>query len=355
YRAKDGGSTAQNADSFRRCRALLADDALVALFPEGISHDESMLQPLRTGAARIALGAAVDDVVPGVVVVPVGLTYDAKARFRSRALVQVGPARPAQRWATAYREDPPAAVREMTQELFVALRAVSPTYRSWMQATELRWIAELVHRPVADAGPVDIDLAQVEQTARDLADADGAGTRQGAMDELHRAATAYQRHLALIGLSDAQVADARHAGRRRRALAWQALRVAAALPAALVGVVVHVLPYRIMKRVGAIPDNESIQATVKLLGCFVLFTVVYVLLGVAAGVTWGPVAGAAAAAGAPACGYAAVRLGERLTRMGGVVAGARILRRRRAVLSAVLVHRADVVATATAVVEPVDR
>lgn len=47
-----------------------------------------------------------------------------------------------------------------------------------------------------------------------------------------------------------------------------------------------------MKRVGAVPTNESIKATVKLLGCFVLFTLVYVVLGVVVGETWGPWAGA---------------------------------------------------------------
>ena len=61
----------------------------MAIFPEGISHDEASLQPLRTGAARIALEAA-DDGTEDVVTLAVGLVYDAKARFRSRALVRVG-------------------------------------------------------------------------------------------------------------------------------------------------------------------------------------------------------------------------------------------------------------------------
>jgi glycerol-3-phosphate O-acyltransferase / dihydroxyacetone phosphate acyltransferase len=101
YRAKDGESTARNESSFRTCRLLLAAGAQVALFPEGISHDESMLQPLKPGAARIALGAAADDGVAGVRIVPVGLSYDAKARFRSRALVHVGVADDADRWRRA--------------------------------------------------------------------------------------------------------------------------------------------------------------------------------------------------------------------------------------------------------------
>ena len=34
---------------------------------------------------------------------------------------------------------------------------------------------------------------------------------------------------------------------------------------------VHVVPFQIMKQVGKRPTNEGIKATVKLLGCFVLF------------------------------------------------------------------------------------
>jgi 1-acyl-sn-glycerol-3-phosphate acyltransferase len=55
-----------------------------------VSHNEFELQPLKTGASRIALGAAVDDDIADVVILPVGLAYDEKARFRSRALVRVG-------------------------------------------------------------------------------------------------------------------------------------------------------------------------------------------------------------------------------------------------------------------------
>src|SRR5580700_6216397 len=78
YRAKDGLATSRNDSTFRTCRRMLARGGLVALFPEGISHDEPELQPLRTGAARIALGAAVDEGTEGVVVQPVGIVYDEK-------------------------------------------------------------------------------------------------------------------------------------------------------------------------------------------------------------------------------------------------------------------------------------
>jgi hypothetical protein len=56
-----------------------------------------------------------------------------------------------------------------------------------------------------------------------------------------------------------------------------------------------------------------------------------------------------AAVAAPVCGYATVRLGERVKRIGGLVVGAGIVRRRRAVLVTVLEHRRAVVEAAAVV------
>src|ERR1041384_4770224 len=62
----------------------------LALVPEGKSHSDPALQPLKTGAARIVLEAERKLPGLGVRIVPVGLLFDRKGKFRSRALVQVG-------------------------------------------------------------------------------------------------------------------------------------------------------------------------------------------------------------------------------------------------------------------------
>ena len=49
--------TDRNEETFARCRARLAKRLPLAIFPEGTSHSDPSMKPLKTGAARIALGA----------------------------------------------------------------------------------------------------------------------------------------------------------------------------------------------------------------------------------------------------------------------------------------------------------
>src|SRR5262249_12103568 len=90
YRHSDGARVARNFETFARCREILARGATVAVFPEGQSHNQPGPAPLKTGAARIALETEARHGRLGLRIVPVGLVYEDKQRFRSRVLVQVG-------------------------------------------------------------------------------------------------------------------------------------------------------------------------------------------------------------------------------------------------------------------------
>ena len=350
YRASDGVRGDHNISAFAASRQILSRNGVVAIFPEGISHDEVSLQPLRTGAARIGLEAAFDAGVESVVTLAVGLVYDAKARFRSRALVRVGqPARVA-RWAEAYEADSHEAVRQCTRDLAAQLSRVSPTYSSWAKADLLARIAEIAVRTPEERLPSPVPLAdQVAMAERlSLAEHDAAATPT--VETLLEDFAAYERDLELLGLDDAQVAAAYPPARLRRSLVWSLCKVACAIPVAVVGVIVHVVPFQIVKRLSGRPSNEGIKATVKLLGCTVLFCAVYVALGVTVGRFFGPWIGLSAAVLAPLCGYTALRLAERAKRIGGVVEGYRtVTRRRGGALDAVLADRRRVVDGARAV------
>lgn len=130
YRGIDSnGDLTGNLETFKACRQFLSDNRCVAIFPEGISHDETKLKPVRTGAARIALGAVgvQDHARPiDLKIMAVGLFYTSKTSFRSEVLIRFGELIDV---ATAELEEngepPREAVRELTRRVETALRKVT--------------------------------------------------------------------------------------------------------------------------------------------------------------------------------------------------------------------------------------
>lgn len=343
-RAIDAVAGDGNISAFATSRTVLAHGGVVAVFPEGISHDERRLQPLKTGAARIALETAFDDGIDDVVIVAVGLTYDAKARFRSRALVDAAPPIGLDGLADSYRADPHAAVRTLTGAIAAQLSSVSPTYSSWAEADLYARIAEVLVRTPGSSLPADTRMTAQTEVASRLAAAQP--DTEHAPDDLRAAFATYQRDLDLLGLDDAQVTADYPRGRLPRAILWAVVKVVVAFPVAAIGVAVHVIPFEIVKQLAKKPNNEGIKATVKVIGCFVCFLLTYIGVGILVADAFGGWAGFAAAVVAPWCGYVAVRVNERVRRVDGVLAGARRVRERRDILDSVMEHRAAVTAAA---------
>src|SRR2546427_4521274 len=122
-----GSDPAQNRETFDTARAVLARGGAIAIFPEGTSHSDPKLRPLKTGAARIAFGAAgaLGDASP-IRIVPAGLYYRAKRTFRSAALLYFGEPFAVEPVALGPGEEPPAGpVRQLTARIEQALAAVT--------------------------------------------------------------------------------------------------------------------------------------------------------------------------------------------------------------------------------------
>lgn len=116
YRRIDqGADTSRNAETFKAVGAALADDDAICIFPEGISHSTGRLEPLRTGAARMALDA--ERAGTKVALVAVGLNFDRKTAFRSRVTVAYGTPFSCRDLLGVADEDPARAVRLLTDRM----------------------------------------------------------------------------------------------------------------------------------------------------------------------------------------------------------------------------------------------
>jgi 1-acyl-sn-glycerol-3-phosphate acyltransferase len=68
----------RNTGAFREVLNLLDQHRAVLIFPEGKSHNEVGLEPLKTGLARLALRARDERSIKGVTILPLGLKFEDK-------------------------------------------------------------------------------------------------------------------------------------------------------------------------------------------------------------------------------------------------------------------------------------
>ena len=96
---KPGGKTnpARNSGAFREMLHVLKRKGAVLIFPEGTSHSNQQMVPLKSGLARVALQAR-DRKIVDVQIVPIGLVFENKSRPGSGVRVQVGDPIAVDRW-----------------------------------------------------------------------------------------------------------------------------------------------------------------------------------------------------------------------------------------------------------------
>jgi 1-acyl-sn-glycerol-3-phosphate acyltransferase len=80
----------RNVGAFKALLDTLQKRRMVLIFPEGKSHSEPALAPLKTGIARIALEARDERQISGLVILPLGLSFEDKANPGTAVLAEFG-------------------------------------------------------------------------------------------------------------------------------------------------------------------------------------------------------------------------------------------------------------------------
>lgn len=321
YRAVDDPAQMhRNEETFRGAIAALHAGDAVQIYPEGRSHSEPALAPLRTGAARIALAAeAQRDWSLGLAIVPIGLTFHRKSLFRGRALAMIGAPFHITDLRADHAADEAAAVRALTQRIADALAAVTVNVDEARDVRLIDVAERLYARDMRRSGWRRRDaLAERVPRLREFA-AGVAWLRQrdpGRYRLLARAVDRYRRQAALLGVTEGDIPPTYRVSDTARYVAAEGLALLLLAPIALLGTVAWYPTYlapRLTLRLVK-PEFEAV-ATYKLATAFVMVPAT-LALGAAAGAL---VAGAAGAAAAllllPAAGLAAVAWHDRWNRV----------------------------------------
>ena len=290
-RARGRVDPTRNRDTFLAVRESLRRGKTVLIFPEGKSHDEPSLAPLKTGAARIALDARKAG-VRGLALVPIGLTFERKDLPRTRVLVQVGEALSMDAWQ---RRDATCSDAEaLTAEIEARLRAVTLNYGSADLAARTVRLASTIAalfpdaRDGADRG-LDIDAAiarRIADLSRRLAGADQLRARAdrvtARLDTVAQTASKHQMSIEDIGIA----LDLRSALRFTAREGWLLLLSG---PVALWGRINHWLPFRAARVIALkAPDGASDPAMRTVVAGAAFLLIAYVAQSALVAALFGP-------------------------------------------------------------------
>jgi len=276
HKREDKGPRNATPDMFRSTYDAFHEDDLVVIFPEGITVDDPSIASIKTGAARIALGARAAG-VEDLEVIPAGIHYDDKASLRSKVFVNIGAGMDVDAWFESYDGDDPAtsdnrdAVRRLTDDIEDRLRRTAPNFGDWQEAKALSLAAEVAVRNASDTA-VEVSYGERQRVAALLSRADDV-PKQAVID----AVEVYERDLDAFGIGDRAMY---HYQQRERGVFWYLVRTAiiglVLLPFALIGLLINIIPMVLMWAVGRLRMAPAVFATVKPMSAILFF-----------GLTWG--------------------------------------------------------------------
>lgn len=288
FRKQDGaGDTTKNEGTLTASVDALVAGRCITLFPEGKSHSEPQLAELKTGAARIALEAARRGA--SVRVVPVGITYEAKNRFKSRVHVEVGAPLDVAPHLPAEGGEAHEAARRLTAAMADGLRAVTLNLEAWEELPVLE-TAEALY--ALEAGGQAGDAERRKAFARGMALLRAEEPQR--FEALKQRLAAYRRRLDMLRVTPDDLTSRYRPATVARFVARNVLWLAG-LPVFLLGMALFVVPYSLpLLAVRVAKPQDDVESTVKVLTLLLLAPFWYALLvGLAA---WGGGAGFAVAA-----------------------------------------------------------
>ena len=326
YRRQDEGEdVSKNEEMFVAARKLLARGGTIGICPEGVSHDEPGLRPIKTGAARISLAAVSTGEVPSLKVVPAGLYYTSKTSFRSDALlyfsnpIEVEPVK-----LDPDGTPPREAVRLLSNRIEKALREVilDAQHEEELQTTAR---AERIFSSAATDGADDSLKEELRLQQRFIKAYSVLQQLQPErLRRLEQRMLRFEEELNQAGVDPDELAPPGSTFRVFAAIIRRSLLFVLMLGPALLGTIAHYPAYKLggylATRISR--DSDDVISTVKIISAMLLFPITWIVLTVLGYVYFGWLAAVLTLLVIPFAGYVAIVFFEELDKS---IAGVRVL------------------------------
>lgn len=147
YRKQDNPTLMhKNESTFTKGFEILSKGNAFLIFPEGISTGDRILSEIKTGAARIGLGAECENNWNlGVKIIPVGLNYSKAIKFRSDVSARFGKPILLSEFRSLYEQDATEAVHQVTNQIEAALSKLTITLKD-LETQEIVEALETIYK-----------------------------------------------------------------------------------------------------------------------------------------------------------------------------------------------------------------
>ena len=326
YRRQDEGEdVSKNQETFIAARKLLARGGTIGICPEGVSHDEPGLKPIKTGAARISLAAVSTGEVRNLKIVPAGLYYTSKTSFRSDALLYFGSPINVEPVKLEPDGTPPReAVRELSSKIEKALREVilDAKHEEELQTTSR---AERIFSSASNDGEEESLKDELRLQQRFIKAYPIVQERQP--DRLRRLETRmmrFEEELNQAGVDPEELSPPGSTWRVFVAIVRRLILFLLMLGPALIGAIAHYPAYKLggFFATRFSRDSDDVISTVKIISAMLLFPLTWIVLTVLAYVFSGWLLAVLVLVVVPFCGYLAIVFFEELDKS---IAGLRVL------------------------------
>ena len=352
YRRIDAGTDQKkNQFTFENCEELLARGRCIAVFPEGISHNETKLQPIKTGTARIALGALAvgkdnsELVKKGLKIMAVGLYYTSKTSFRSEALIRYGEIFDVEQTALDENGEPPRdKVVELTKKIETALQNATLNLEN---TNELETVlkAEALFSSVYENLIFKQTLTQTFLRLQDLAEKYKllGQSNPAKMEKLREKVEKYEDNLESSGLTVESLSVLQHP--TKYVFNYLILRILILIllaPFSIIGAIIHSPAYLFSNLLGQMVTTHDVDAagsTSKILAACLFMPLTWLIFGGIMLYFFGLQIALISIPILIICGYIALRSFETLIDMNVWLKSAWFLLRQRGLFLRLLVQR----------------
>lgn len=282
YRKQDAEKEmGKNAQIFEKCfESLEAGNALV-IMPEGVSQMDGTLHEIKTGTARIGLGAEVRNAFDlGVKIVPAGINYTSPTEFFSDVHCRFGRPIDLRDFKDIYEKDEYEAVYQVTNQIRDALEKLTTMVESPETAEVLDNLKMIYKMELAVDLGLQEELKQHDfSVTRGMADAINWYQKQHAKSFLHlnRQMNSYLAKIEGLELRDDLLSTA-HGQKTFARRVFGLLGVIIGLPIYVWGVANNFLAYRVPARlVKSLGTSQEYLSTIKMLSGFLVFGLFYTI------------------------------------------------------------------------------